>query len=54
MYVYMFASVYIHGNWSDEERIWKIENCLSTALAKHHGNGDTSMVTEIVNLFPIM
>ena len=32
-------------------------NCtdvLSTALAKHHANGDTSMVTEIVNLCPIM
>ena len=27
---------------------------LSTALAKHHANGDTSMVTEIVNLCPIM
>ena len=27
---------------------------LSTALAKHHANGDTSIVTEIVNLFPIM
>ena len=27
---------------------------LSTALAKHHANGDTSMVTEIENLCPIM
>ena len=27
---------------------------LSTALAKHHANGDTSLVTEIVNLCPIM
>ena len=27
---------------------------LSTALAKHHANGDTSMVTETVNLCPIM
>ena len=30
------------------------EVVLSTALAKHHANGDTSMVTEIVNLCPIM
>ena len=28
MYFYMFASVYIHGYLSDEERIWKIVNCL--------------------------
>ena len=27
---------------------------LSTALPKHHANGDTSMVTEIVNLCPIV
>ena len=27
---------------------------LSTALAKHHASGDTSMATEIVNLCPIM
>ena len=31
-----------------------IPEVLSTALAKHHANGDTSMVTEIVNLCPIM
>ena len=35
---------------------WKklLKNLLSTALAKHHANGDTSVVTEIVNLCPIM
>ena len=32
----------------------KMREVLSTALAKHHANGDTSMVTEIVNLCPIM
>ena len=32
----------------------KLFDNLSTALAKHHANGDTSMVTEIVNLCPIM
>ena len=36
--------------WSETTRI----KALSTALAKHHANGDTSMVTEIVNLCPIM
>ena len=30
------------------------ELMLSTALAKHHANGDTSMVTEIVNVCPTM
>ena len=31
-----------------------INKFLSTALPKHHANGDTSMVTEIVNLSPIV
>ena len=39
---------------ADVPRNFGCNERLSTALAKHHANGDTSMVTEIVNLCPIM